>query len=148
EHQLFTNKILAHFAGAKLVTREKVDYLKQSDLEKLLDKNRPNWVIMETDDYGDVINAVSYLNTLHTRYKIRVFTSDKNQYYDDVPNIFLSHLNFTYTSVNKTGFYKKDNSFVKAYIQKYGITPDSYAIRGFDVTFDALLRSASARDIS
>src|SRR5690606_22150354 len=37
--------------------------------------------------------------------------------------------------------------FLISYKNKYGVLPNRYAIRGFDLTYDVLLRLASEKDI-
>jgi hypothetical protein len=41
----------------------------------------------------------------------------------------------------------KPNGFIKRYTKAYGIEPNKYAIRGFDLTLDVLLRLASEDDL-
>ena len=41
----------------------------------------------------------------------------------------------------------RPDSFVKSYKKKYGIEPNKFAARGFDVTLDVLLRLASDEDL-
>ncbi len=147
KHAYFAGKFRSIFPQARVVSREEEEYLQNSDYTKHLSKTQPNWIVIASDDYGDVTNSITYLNALRDSYDIRVFTTDKNSIYDEVPNIFLSHLNFTYTSVSKSGVDKESDNFTKRYKAEYGITPSAYAIRGFDITYDALLRSASASDL-
>ena len=59
----------------------------------------------------------------------------------------LSKLNFTFPSVNKNYDFNEKNPFLVSYKNKYGVLPNRYAVRGFDVTYDALLRLASADDM-
>lgn len=144
----FAKKFTEHFKSAKVIKQEEEDYLQKSDLTKVLDKNKTNWVIMDTEDQGVISNAVSNLNAIRSDFEIRLFTPDKNSVYDEeVPSEFLSHLNFTYTSVDRGDVVDEKDTFVKAYHDKYGIRPNSYAVRGFDVVFDALLRLSSDNDI-
>lgn len=147
-HQSFYNELKEKFPGLKRVHQEKEEYLQRSDLTGLMEEGRPNWVILATDDYADISNAVSSLNAERHTYDIRLFTAHKNSVYDEeVPSEFLSNLAFTYASIDKTDAANEHTTFVQTYLKKYGITPNSYAVRGFDITFDALLRSATGRDI-
>ena len=43
--------------------------------------------------------------------------------------------------------YDKLDPFLVSYKNKYGVYPNKYAIRGFDVTYDVLLRLASAESL-
>lgn len=148
KHAKFTALIKSSIPSSKMIEQAKKEYLDRSDLTKLLSKNQPNWVVIETDDLGAINNAVSNLNAIREDYEIRIFTSDKGKIYDaEVQTEYLSHLNFTYASVDKSDTPIEDESFVKKYVQKYGINPSSYAIRGYDVTLDAILRNAVSKDI-
>ena len=50
----------------------------------------------------------------------------------------MSNLHFQYPSVNFESRFSE--AFEKRYIQQFGTFPNKYAIRGFDVTMDVLLR--------
>lgn len=148
KHSALANKLLNHFPGMRKITQASPDYLQRSDLTKYLSTDRPNWIIIETSDYGTISNAFSNLNAIRSNYQIRIFTSDKNRIYDEeVPKEFLGNLDFTYTSVDKSDVNNSNKYFVKAYTAAYGITPNAYAVRGFDLAYDALLRSATGRDV-
>ncbi|WP_394907177.1 LysM peptidoglycan-binding domain-containing protein [uncultured Mesonia sp.] len=140
------SKILYTLPEAKLVNLQK-EYLQQSDLARVLDKNRTNWFILESDDMATVSNAASYLNTLRSTFDIQLFTSNKNDLYDsEVPSTYLGNLNFTFAAINKE--YNQDplDEFVKMYREDYGLSPNQYVIRGYDVTLDAILRKANFSD--
>lgn len=148
KHKRFKDKFLKRFSDAKEIKQAQESYLQKEDLTKVLSKDQPNWVFIETDDYGAIANAVSFLNAMRNDYEIRLFTSDKNSVVDaEVENEFLSHLNFTFASVGSSDVIKEKNTFVKYYLNKHGIMPNSTTIRGFDVAFDALLRSSTDKDI-
>jgi len=147
KHQFIKDKLSYTIPEAKIVTQRKEDYLQQSDLTSLLDKDKENWVILEADDVALVTNSTSYLNALSKRYNIRLFTSNKTDTFEDeVPNQYLTNLKFTYASISKE--YQKEpiNEFIEIYKENYGVTPNKYAVRGYDTTLDALLRLAAAND--
>lgn len=147
-NQTYISNLNAALSSTRRIKQAKKEYLQRSDLTKLLDKEKPNWVIIETDDIGAINNAISNLNAIRSDYEIRVFTSNLSKINEaEVESEYLSHLNFTYASVDRSDTATESNNFVKLYTQKYGISPSSYAIRGFDVTLDAILRSAAYDDI-
>ncbi|MGO3707552.1 MAG: PBP1 and LysM peptidoglycan-binding domain-containing protein [Mesonia hippocampi] len=138
------------FPYAKVVTKTKEEYYQLSDIQKQLSTTQENWVILEADEMAVVTNGVSYLNTLASRnknYKIRLLTSDKsNPFEDEVSNEYLSNLKFTYTTI--AGVAETiPNNFTKTYTEKYEITPTKFAIRGFDITFDVILRLAAKANL-
>ena len=97
------NRLVSAFPSAKIVTPREGSYLNQQELQQALVRERPNWVLLETDKIGVLSNATSYLNSLVDRYQITLMTTDKNKSYDsdNISNRHLSRLNFTYPSVEK-----------------------------------------------
>ena len=75
-----------------------------------------------------------------------MFTTNKNKAFDNdvISNSHLSNLHFTYPSVYKE---PGNNGFVKRYRQRFGDYPDRYAVRGFDITYDLLLKLAYKSDL-
>ena len=103
-------------------------------------------MFLQTSNEGFASNVTSMLNGLQTEeIKIVLMTTDKNKAFEgkEISNIHLSNLNFHYPSVNKTFNATQPNNFIKNYKKEYGIEPNKYAIRGFDLTLDLLLRLAS-----
>ena len=143
------NRLLSAFPAAKIVTPRDGSYVNQQELQQALIKGRPNWVILEADKIGILSSATSYLNSLPTDYQIRLMTTDRNKSFesDNISNRHLSKLNFTYPSVEKAFSPERNISFIEDYKEKYGVIPNKYAVRGFDVTYDVLLRLASSKDL-
>ena len=81
--------------------------------------------------------------------EIILMTTNKNKAFEgkEISNYHLSNLKFHYPSVNKTIAVASRNSFVKKYMNTYNVSPNKYAVRGFDLTLDLLLRLASEDDL-
>ena len=152
--------IIAALPQAITVTPKEGNYFKVDEIDSKIDKFLENWVIIASDNPILVSNVVGLLNGLPEKIldeegvelgenKIRLFTLDKNKAYDynDVSNLHLANLDFTYPSVSKHYVYDEINPFLVSYKNKHGVFPNKYAIRGFDVTYDVLLRLASAETI-
>lgn len=147
KHQFIKDKLAYTIPEARIITQKEEDYLQQSDLTSKLDKNKENWVVIEADDVALVTNSTSYLNALSKSYPIRLFTSNKTDTFEDeVPNQYLTNLKFTYASISRE--YQKDplSEFISTYKENYGVIPNKYAVRGYDITLDALLRLATSND--
>ena len=102
-----------------------------------------NVVFLETTNEGFASNVSSILNSLISEEKqIILATTNKNSAFEgqNISNIYLSNLQFHFPSMTKDFDESKPNSFITAYKKKYGYTPNNYAIRGFDLTLDVLLR--------
>lgn len=143
------SKILEAIPSAKTINLKKGSYIYLRDIQTRIDKTKENWVILASEEPVLVSNVVGLLNGLPDEDKLRLFTLDKNKVYDfhDISNVHLAKLNFTFPSINKSYNYKEPNAFVASYKNKYGVLPNKYAVRGFDVTYDIILRLASADDV-
>tara|TARA_B100000780_G_scaffold142521_1_gene99713 strand:+ start:137 stop:2044 length:1908 start_codon:yes stop_codon:yes gene_type:complete len=154
-------KIILAIPDARIVSLREEGFLRLEDVENQIDQTKENWVILEATDPILISNVVGVLNGLPVidpdleedqepvDYEIRLFSLDKNAAFDyhDVSNVHLAELNFTFPSVNKSYNYKDKNAFLISYKNKYGVLPNRFAVRGFDLTYDVILRLASSEDI-
>ncbi|WP_299800874.1 LysM peptidoglycan-binding domain-containing protein [uncultured Maribacter sp.] len=146
--------ILKRFPTAKVVVvkeEEKNIGINRDKLQTLLSDEVSNWVFVESDNYKLIASVVSILNSFNNtafdpvlgkdKVSVRMFTTDMNSAFENdvISNTHLSNLKFTYPSVNRP---VKNNSFVERYRKRFGDDPDRYAVRGFDLTYDLLLKLA------
>ena len=144
------------FANAKLVS-SRLDKKTKRDAYYVLDRDlinalKPgnNVVFLETNNAGFVSNVSSLLNGLQKEgTKITLTTTNQNKAFEneEVDNYHLSNLHFTYPSISKMLNSETSNSFVKQYKQQFNVSPNEYAIRGFDLTMDVVLRLATSPDL-
>ncbi|WP_437372347.1 LysM peptidoglycan-binding domain-containing protein [Maribacter litoralis] len=146
--------ILERFPNAKVVVvkeEEKNIGINRDKLQTLLSDQVPNWVFVESDNYKLIASVVSILNSFNNtafdpllgkdKVSVRMFTTDMNPAFENdvISNTHLSNLKFTYPSVNKA---VANSSFVDNYRKRFGDDPNKYAVRGFDLTYDLLLKLA------
>ncbi|RDK85593.1 LysM peptidoglycan-binding domain-containing protein [Marinirhabdus gelatinilytica] len=142
-------KIVAALPQAKTITPREKGFLYIGDIDKHMARGTAdNWVIVETTNPVLLSNVVTLLNGMPKDYNVRLFTLDKNKAFefDDVSNMNLARLGLTFPSVSKSYSYDEKDPFLISYKNKYGVLPNKYAVRGFDVTYDVLLRLASSED--
>jgi len=139
-------ELRATFPTSKLVRPKEGSYIEPRQLENALVAGEENWVILDSDKVGVLSNATSYLNSIRNKYQITLFTTNRNNAFesDDISNFHLRNLNFHYPSVDREFTGGRNNAFIAAYTRKYGMAPNTYAVRGFDITYDALLRLATS----
>lgn len=142
-------KILKALPSAIALSPHEKGFLQITDFDEKLSEEKENWVILESIQPGIISNTLGLLNGMTDSLKIRLFTLHKNDAYKfhDVSNSHLAKLNFTFPSVNRTYSYSDKNPFVISYKNKYGVYPNRYAVRGFDITYDILLRLGTAEDV-
>lgn len=141
--------ILKAIPEAKTITPRENEFIQASDITSKAVDGMTNWVILETKNPVLISSAVNVLAVLPATYKARLFTLNKNDGFEwhEVSSNRLAKLDFTFPSVNKSSVDDKRNPFLISYKNKYGVLPNRYVIRGFDVTYDVLLRLASENDI-
>ncbi|AWX45605.1 hypothetical protein HME9304_02632 [Flagellimonas maritima] len=147
-HQVAHDSILSKFPSAQIATIIDNKSLHLNRFLVKLSETKENWVFLETDQPNMVSSVTSILNSANTEeIVVRMFTTNFNPAFesDVISKTHLSNLKFTYPS-----FYREvaNDAFTKAYQKKYnGVKPDRYAVRGFDVTFDILLKLAHKNNL-
>ena len=123
-------------------------YIAKERFLELLKPNAKNWVIIATDNNVAVSDAINSLISLPEETTVKVFTFDKGRVYDKIDNRKLAKIGFTYVSDE----FVDENSlstriFNKQYQKKNKALPSFYATKGFDITYDILIRLASGYDL-
>ncbi len=166
QHRGISDRLNAELTGAKQIFSRKdkngreAYYILVEDLENTLEKGK-TIVILETKNEGFVSNVTSMLSAFNGKdseteesREIILMTTNMNKAFEgsNISNYDLSSLKFHYPSANR--FDDDDGrrkGFFIRYKAEYKEEPNRYAIRGFDLTMDILLRLAngdSLRDSS
>ena len=153
------NYLKSEFPEASLLTSKKDEegseqfFLMLEDVKAALLSGR-TLVFVESNNEGFVSNITSMLNAMNgitvltdeddneteIERDIVLMTTSKNRAFEgiNVSNYDLSNLHFQYPSVNFDS--QLSDAFQERYIQEFRTFPNKYAIRGFDITMDILLR--------
>jgi len=117
------------------------DYTVES-MKGLLVKDRMNFVIMETENTFMIKNIITALVAAKANYQVQLVILEPNDKLesDEILISSLAKLNLLYASVTRENETPEAAIFSKVYKKKNNIFPNQYATRGFDVTFDAMLR--------
>ena len=122
--------------------------------------NIKNWVIIATNNNvvsADAINSlISFPDPPEpededeepeekTNYLVKLFGFEKSDYvdYSKLAQLEFVHVTDTYVDENSLAA----RTFNKQYLQKNKALPSYYATRGFDVTYDVVMRLASGNDL-
>ncbi len=148
-------KLKSEFVGAKVIqSRKNKDgndsyYILLEDIEQEFKEGR-NIVFLHTSNEGFVSNVSSMLNSfIDDKHEIVLMTTNHNGAFegDNISNYHLSNLKFHYPSVNMPYNSDEPNDFVKRYKSLYDEEPNKFAVRGYDLTMDVLLRLAAQEDV-
>jgi len=150
DHQEEKTLIQSHFETALIIEVTEEEKNIAIDLEEfalLLSEEKENWVFVESDNSQLVSSISSILNSANTQdIQVRMFTTNKNKAFENdvISGTHLSNLRFTYPSINGE---ERNDTFSRRYRRRFGKMPDRYAIRGFDITLDLLLKLAYKPDL-
>ncbi|MEE9364375.1 MAG: LysM peptidoglycan-binding domain-containing protein [Cellulophaga sp.] len=142
--------ILERFPNAKILKvkeEEKNIAVNLEELTALFSEETENWVFLESSDFKFISSVSSILNSsISEEVKVKMYTTNKNKGFENdvISNLHLSNLNFTYPSAQRE---VSNSAFTKRYRKEYSIAPDKYAVRGFDITYDLLLKLAYKNDL-
>lgn len=130
------------------VLRLKDGYIKKELFIENIKKDIENWVILVTNaNRSTTAVSVDNFGFLNKEYKVTLFALKKGDNFKDTKNSFLNRLQLHYPSANFID--KKDAKvieFIKKFKNKYTVEPSSFVFKGYDTTYDALLRIASSSE--
>lgn len=111
-------------------------------LKSLFVKDKMNYVVLETANTVMIKWTMSTMMNAMSNYKVQLVILEPNETLDTDEINFenLTKLKLMYPSVNRENESPEAQVFKKEYRKKNKITPSNYATRGFDVTFDTMMR--------
>jgi hypothetical protein len=111
-------------------------------LKSQLVKNKINYVVMETANTSMIKATITTLLSVQPFYNVQLVILEPNETLDtdEIEFANLLKLKLLYPSMTRENNSPEAVLFEKNYKLKNKVTPNAFAIRGFDVTFDALMR--------
>jgi ABC-type branched-subunit amino acid transport system substrate-binding protein len=113
-----------------------------------LSRNKVNYLILETAATGMIFNAIAQCNKAKSNgYQVELVVLDINPTFetDEVfPRILKQ--NIIFPSLAKFQDTSESLGFATSYKKKNNVYPNQYAIRGFDLVFDTMLRLSQEED--
>lgn len=118
--------------------------LSVENLKSLFVKGKINYVVLETANTGMIKWTMHTMMSAMASYKLQLVILEPNETLDTDEINFenLTKLNLMYPSVTRDNDSYGAQIFEKEYKKKNKIGPTNYAYRGFDLTFDTLMRLA------
>lgn len=142
-------KLQSIFPGAKIINPIDDKFIRLNEINPYLSADKQNWVIVETNSIPLLTNITGVVNSAKNKeHDIVLLTSFRGSAYDsgNISNMHLSNLQFHFPSMDKMSNLESD--FSLSYEKQYGITPNRYATRGFDLTMDIILRLSYNKNLS
>lgn len=143
-------KLRAQFPWAITLRPEKEGYILPELADSLLIDSIPNKVILETQSFPLIANALSQFNAQNSAEReVQVFTTYRSNVYDNenLSRKMLGGIQFTYPVGFKPLDYASDPQFIETFENHYGKPPNKESLRGYDLVLDLILRIAVAKDL-
>lgn len=137
---------LKTFDGVKEISVIKPEkgYIANGRFAEKLRTDSNNWVLLISDDNVTTASSINNLKGLTEKFHITLIALEKGKNFDNVDNNNLGLLNFMYPTAE---FFNMNTDPIKNFFTKFqsknNTIPSDYAVRGFDVTYDILVRLAS-----
>ncbi len=111
-------------------------------LKGLLVKNKINYVVMETTNTSMIKATMTALLSVQQWFNVQLVILEPNETLntDEIEFADLVKLKLMYPSMTRENTNPQAILFEKNFKLINKVTPNAFAIRGFDVTFDALMR--------
>lgn len=136
------NYIKQNQKGVVFAALSETGGLDVANLKSLLLPNRQNYVVMETGNTAMIKTTIKALIDAQKSCQVQLVILEPNSTLDTDEISFdnLVKLNLMYPSVTRESDEQPVLIFEKEYRLKNKVNPNSYATRGFDVTFDTMMR--------
>ena len=114
------------------------------NLKSLFVKDKINYVVMETENTGMIKSTITAMLSAMATYKVQLVILEPNATLDtdEINFLNLTKLKLMYPSVTRENISQEALIFEKEFKKKNKIYPSIFATRGFDITFDTMLRLA------
>ncbi|HQF48893.1 MAG TPA: LysM peptidoglycan-binding domain-containing protein [Flavobacterium alvei] len=121
--------------------------LSAESLKGLLVKDKVNYVVLASENTGMIKWTMSTMMSVMAKYNVQLVIMEPNETLDTDEISFenLTKLKLMYPSISRENESTEALIFEKEYRKKNKIAPSTFATRGFDVTFDTLLRLSQGK---
>ncbi len=105
-------------------------------------KDRMNYVILETGNTGMIKYTINAMVSVMASYQVQLVILEPNETLDTDEISFedLTKLHLMYPSATRENNSPEALQFMQSYRKKNKVNPSTFAIRGFDITFDTMMR--------
>lgn len=116
-------------------------------LKSMLEKDKTNFVVLETESTLMIKATIRTLLPLLNEYRIHLAVTERNETLDfeEIQVENLVKLRLLYPSLTRENETEPASVFETKYKEKNKIFPNRYATRGFDITFDTMLRLSQGK---
>ncbi len=134
--------LLKKYPNVKYPSFDEKGALNIENLKSLLVKGQKNFVILETEKAALILNTTKALMKFKEEFDLQLVVLELYDTLDfeEIPMTNLTELNMLFPSYRKEVDTDAGRIFEKEFKKKNNVNPNAYATKGFDLTFDTILR--------
>jgi LysM repeat protein len=134
--------ITQNYPEAKFAQLDDNGGVNAENIKAMLVKDRKNYVVLDTEKTGMILSTTNLLLNENANYQLQLAILEPNETldYEEISMKRLTILKLLYPSLTRDNETPGARIFENDYKAKNKIFPSQYAVRGFDVTFDTMLR--------
>ena len=120
----------------------------KDSLRKLLVRSKMNYIILDSQKTGFILAATNAMTSLMTDYQLQMVILEPNPTLDfhEIDLNRLVKLKMMYPSIVRENLSAEADIFRNKYKKINKIFPNQFAIRGFDLAFDTMMRLSQQED--
>ena len=129
-------------AGTRIIGLTAKNTFSADSLKVCLKKDKMNYVVLASESTGMILATTNAMLAFQKDYQVQLVIMEPNETLDfeEISLTRLTKLKLLYPSLTRPNESIEANQFDAKYKKLNKIIPNAFAIRGFDVTFDNLLR--------
>lgn len=142
--------ILKNYPQAQFAKISETGILDSESLRNLLSTVKKNYVILDSDKSGLILETTTILLKESTNYGVQIALLEPKaiSMEEKLSEMRFKALKLIYPSAIKPNQTSQIIRFEKDFVLKYGHKPSEQALRGFDITFDALVKLFQEKDFN
>lgn len=139
--------ILENQKQVKIAPLSETGGLNVEGFKSQLVKDRMNYVILETGNTGMIKYTINAMVSVMAAYQVQLVILEPNETLDTDEISFedLTKLHLMYPSATRENNSPEAQMFMQSYRKKNKVNPSTFAIRGFDITFDTMMRLSQGK---
>lgn len=139
--------ITKNYPEAKFVTITETGAVDVENMKAMFVKDRVNYIVMDSEKTGMILSTTNVLLNELANFQLQLVIIEPNETLDfeEVSMKRLTILKLLYPSLTRENNTPEGQLFENAYKAKNKIFPSQFAVRGFDVTFDTMLRLSQGK---
>ena len=118
--------------------------ISSESLKGMLVKGKMNYVVMETANTMMIKSTIAAMMSVMNAYQVQLVILESNETLDtdEIKFLNLTKLKLMYPSVTRDNIVPEAVVYENKFKKVNAVFPSNYATRGFDVTFDTMMRMA------